>query len=134
MTDQLTEQRKKLLLFFFVGTFVSLASALAFEARFAFHWMRDVSMVSWAVTSPGYFLYIFVLFDFRGLPRGPLWLVYTLASITNGFVYAGAAYLLSFLGIGSTKKQLIIIVSVLFALGASFLCMWEGCYRTNYWT
>jgi len=126
--------KKKLLRFFAIGTLLTLASALAFEGRFVFHWMRDVAMVCLAVTSPGYFLYTFFLSGFAGLPREPLWLIYILASITNGFVYVGAVYLLSFLGISSTKKQVIIIACVLLTLGASFLCLWEECYRVEYWT
>ena len=133
MIDRDSARTKKLFVYFVVGTSLTIVSVLAFEARFTFHWMRDVSLVSTALTSPGYFLYDFFLNGFAGLPKDPLWLRYALASITNGFVYAGVAFMLPLFGIESTKKQLVVFAVMLLAFSATFLCLWEGCYRLEYW-
>ena len=134
MTDQEPKQIRKLLYFFVVGTLLSFASILAFEAKFVLLWMRDVSMVLAAITAPGQILYTLFLSGIAGLPGEPLWLRKILSSVTNGFVYVGVVYLLSLLGVRSTKTQLVILVGLLLAFSALFLCMWEDCYRVEYWT
>ena len=133
MNDHGSEQTKKLLLFFVAGTVLSLASVLASEARFMFHWMRDVSIVSAAVASPGYWLYTFFISDLGDIQRAPLWVHNVLSSVVNGGVYVGIIYLMSRAGIRSTKMQIVTLVGLLFTFGALFICLWEECYRAEYW-